>query len=325
MELPDSNGRWNAATSPQDGIVSEATHGQTAQQQDWTVRMVLDWTIEHLKRHGSESPRLDAEILLAHARNCQRIQLYTNYETPLEPDERARMRELVLRRATLEPVAYLVGYREFFGIEFEVQPGVFIPRPDTETLVVSLLEAAQDMEDVTPLRVLDLCTGSGCIPISVAANCPRARLTAVELDADVVDVAQKNAQHNGTADRVEILQGSLFEPLPDEAQFEIIASNPPYVTDQEMDGLQPDVRLHEPHLALCGGADGLEIVRKLLAGAPARLVPGGVMLLEIASGQAETVRQLYADTGVFEPAEIVKDLGGRSRVVVARKRPVSPD
>jgi len=314
----------NTATSPQDGIVSELTHGQTTQQQDWTVRMVLDWTIEHLKRHGSESPRLDAEILLAQARNCQRIQLYTNYETPLEPDERATMRELVMRRATLEPVAYLVGYREFFGIEFEVQPGVFIPRPDTETLVVSLLEAARDMEHVEPLRILDLCTGSGCIPVSVAANCPRARLTAVELDADVVEVAQKNARNNGTADRVEILHGSLFEPLPEGAQFEIISSNPPYVTDQEMDGLQPDVRLHEPHLALRGGADGLEIVRKLLVGAPARLVSGGVMLLEIASEQAETVKQLYADSGVFEPAEIVKDLGGRSRVVVARKKPEPP-
>ena len=304
--------------------MSELTHGQTTQQQDWTVRMVLDWTIEHLKRHGSESPRLDAEILLAQARNCQRIQLYTNYETPLEPDERATMRELVMRRATLEPVAYLVGYREFFGIEFEVQPGVFIPRPDTETLVVSLLEAARDMEHVEPLRILDLCTGSGCIPVSVAANCPRARLTAVELDADVVEVAQKNARNNGTADRVEILHGSLFEPLPEGAQFEIISSNPPYVTDQEMDGLQPDVRLHEPHLALRGGADGLEIVRKLLVGAPARLVSGGVMLLEIASEQAETVKQLYADSGVFEPAEIVKDLGGRSRVVVARKKPEPP-
>ncbi|MFP6764348.1 MAG: peptide chain release factor N(5)-glutamine methyltransferase [Planctomycetaceae bacterium] len=304
--------------------MSEATHGRTAQEQDWTVRMVLDWTIAHLKQHGSESPRLDAEILLAHARNCQRIQLYTNYETLLEPNERATMRELVIRRATLEPVAYLVGYREFFGIEFEVRPGVFIPRPDTETLVVSLLEAAEDMEHVTPLRILDVCTGSGCIPVSVAANCPRARLTAVELDADVVQIARRNAEQNGSADRVEILQGSLFEPLTADAQFEIIASNPPYVTDQEMDGLQPDVRLHEPHLALRGGVDGLDIVRKLLDQAPARLVSGGVMLLEIASEQAETVRQLYAGTGAFEPAEIVKDLGGRSRVVVAQKKSAAP-
>lgn len=288
--------------------------------QDWTVRMVLDWTIEHLKKHGSESPRLDAEILLAHARNCQRIQLYTNYDTPLEPDERERMRELVKRRATLEPVAYLVGYREFFGLDFEVEPGVLIPRPDTETLVVSLLEAAEDIEATENLRILDLCTGSGCIGISVAANCQRATVTAVELDEAVAAVARRNAEKNNVDDRVKVLQGSLFEPLPGGAEFEIIASNPPYVTDAEMDELQPDVRLHEPHLALCGGADGLDIVRQILDQTPPRLVSGGVMLLEIANEQAEAVRNLYADTKAFEPAEIVKDLGGNSRVVWAKRK-----
>lgn len=300
--------------------MSEATPDQATKQQDWTVRMVLDWTIEHLKQHGSESPRLDAEILLAHARGCQRIQLYTNYDTPLEPEERAAMRELVKRRATLEPVAYLVGFREFFGLDFEVGPGVLIPRPDTETLVVTLLEAAKDMETPQTLRVLDVGTGSGCIPISVAVNCPRAVVTAVELDENVAEVARRNAEKNGVSDRVTVLQGDLLAPLAADAQFEIIASNPPYVTDEEMDELQPDVRLHEPHLALRGGKDGLDIVRRLLTEAPSRLAPGGVMLMEIAGAQAETVRQLYAETGMFEAAEIVKDLAGRSRVVWARKK-----
>jgi release factor glutamine methyltransferase len=305
--------------------VSESTSGQAeqpqaTQQQDWTIRMVLDWTMEHLKQHGSESPRLDAEILLAHARGCQRIQLYTNYDTPLEPDERAAMRELVKRRAMLEPVAYLVGFREFFGLEFEVGAGVFIPRPDTETLVVTLLEAAKEMESPQTLRVLDVCTGSGCIPVSIAANCPRANVTAIELDENVAEVARNNAEKNDVADRVEILQGDLFTPLSADAQFEFIASNPPYVTDEEMDELQPDVRFHEPHLALRGGKDGLDIVRRLLVEAPSRLASGGAMLMEIAGEQAETVRQLYAETGEFEPAEIAKDLGGRSRVVWAKKK-----
>lgn len=282
--------------------------------------MVLDWTIEHLKSHGSESPRLDAEILLAHARGCQRIQLYTNYDTPLEPDERQKMRELVKRRATLEPVAYLVGYREFFGLPFEVGPGVLIPRPDTETLVVTLLEVARELEETKPLRILDVCTGSGCIAVSVAENCPRADVTAVELDGNVVEVARRNAIRNEVIDRVKVLQGDLFDPLASESQFEIIVSNPPYVTDAEMKVLQPDVRLHEPALALRGGSDGLDIVRKLIRGAPARLVSGGVLLLETGCDQAETVQQLFAGTGAFEPAEIVKDLGGRSRVVWARKK-----
>ena len=282
--------------------------------------MVLDWTIEHLKKHGSESPRLDAEILLAHARGCQRIQLYTNYETPLEPEERQVMRELVKRRATLEPVAYLVGFREFFGLNFEVGPGVLIPRPDTETLVVTLLEAAKEMEQPATLRVLDVCTGSGCIAVSVAANCPRADVTAVEIDEAVVEVATKNADANDVSDRVTVLHGDLFEPLGLDDQFEIIASNPPYITDSEMEELQPDVRLHEPDLALRGGADGLDFVRKLIDGAPRRLVSGGVLLLEIGCDQAEAVQKLFADAGVFEPAEIVKDLGGRSRVVWAKKK-----
>ncbi len=292
----------------------------TPADQDWTVRMVLDWTIEHLKKHGSESPRLDAEILLAHARGCQRIQLYTNYETPLEPEERQIMRELVKRRSTLEPVAYLVGFREFFGLNFEVGPGVLIPRPDTETLVVTLLEAAKVMEQPEMLRVLDVCTGSGCIAVSVAANCPRADVTAVEIDEAVVEVATKNADANDVSDRVNILHGDLFKPLGTEAQFEIIASNPPYITNAEMKDLQPDVKLHEPDLALRGGADGLDVVRKLVNGAPRRLVPGGVLLLEIGCDQAEAVQKLFADAGVFEPAEIVKDLGGRSRVVCAKNK-----
>lgn len=305
--------------------MSEATPGQVTKQeatreQDWTVRMVLDWTIAHLKQHGSESPRLDAEILLAHARGCQRIQLYTNYDTPLEPEERATMRELVKRRATLEPVAYLVGYREFFGLDFEVGPGVLIPRPDTETLVVTLLEAAKEMESPETLRMLDVGTGSGCIPISVAANCPRVVVTAVELDEKVAEVARRNAVKNDVAGRVTVLQGDLLAPIAADAQFEFIASNPPYITDEEMDELQPDVRLHEPHLALRGGKDGLDIVRRLLAEAPSRLVPGGAMLIEIAGKQAETVQQLYAESGEFEAAEIVKDLGGRSRVVWAKKK-----
>lgn len=303
-----------------EGTPGQITKQEATQQQDWTVRMVLDWTIEHLKQHGSESPRLDAEILLAHARGCQRIQLYTNYDTPLEPDERATMRELVKRRATLEPVAYLVGFREFFGLDFEVGPGVLIPRPDTETLVVTLLELAKEMTSPETLRVLEIGTGSGCIPISVAANCPRALVTTVELDENVAEVARRNAQKNGVADRVTVLQGDLLAPLAADAQFEFIASNPPYITDEEMDELQPDVRLHEPHLALRGGKDGLDIVRRLLAEAPPRLASGGVMLLEIAGAQAETVRQLYDETGQFDAAEIVKDLGGRSRVVWARKK-----
>ncbi|MGZ0169232.1 MAG: peptide chain release factor N(5)-glutamine methyltransferase [Planctomycetales bacterium] len=286
----------------------------------WTVKKVLDWTIGHLKQHGSESPRLDAEILLAHARGCQRIQLYTQYDTPLEPDERATMRDLVRRRATLEPVAYLVGFREFFGLDFEVEPGVLIPRPDTESLVVTALEVLNELSSPS---VLDICTGTGCVPIAIASNCEAAVLTAIELDDHVHQIAQRNIQKHELTNRISLLQGDLFSPLSSDASFDVITANPPYVTDEEMNTLQPDVRLHEPQLALRGGSDGLDIVRRLIAESPLRLTDGGTLLLEIGDQQSEAVTQLFADANKYEPAQIVKDLGGHSRVVWARKKPTS--
>lgn len=284
----------------------------------WTVKKVLDWTIGHLKQHGSESPRLDAEILLAHARGCPRIQLYTQYDAPLTPEERASMRDLVRRRAAHEPVAYLVGFREFFGLDFEVEPGVLIPRPDTESLVMTALEIANDLE--AP-RVLDVCTGTACIPIAIAANCPSAALTAIEIDEVARSIAQRNIEKHKLTDRITLLSGDLLSPLGSGLTFDVITSNPPYVTDAEMNTLQPDIRLHEPELALRGGVDGLNIVKRLVSEAASWLTEGGTLLLETGSQQGETVCQLIAATEQFESAQIVKDLGGRSRVVRARKKP----
>jgi release factor glutamine methyltransferase len=295
--------------------VTEATSSQSPVE-SWTVQKVLDWTIGHLKSHGCESPRLDAEILLAHARGCQRIRLYTEYDAPLTLEERAKMRELVQRRATLEPVAYLVGFREFFGLDFEVQPGVFIPRPDTETLVITALDIASEIE--TP-RILDVCTGSACIPVSIAANCQASRLTAVELDPQVFEVASRNIQRHEMESRIELLQGDLLAPLSADAKFDVITSNPPYITDSEMESLPPDVRNHEPHLALQAGPDGLDVVRRLIPDANQFLVDGGALLLEIAAEQAEAVVALFEVAGTYEPAQIAHDLGGRSRVVWSRK------
>lgn len=281
----------------------------------WTVRRVLEWTIEHLKKNGSDTPRLDAEILLAHSRGCPRIQLYVQYDEELGDEERLKMRELVKRRAAHEPVAYLVGRREFFGLDFEVGRGVLIPRPDTETLVVQTLELAKPME--AP-RVLDLCTGSGCIAVSVAKNCPRARLTAVEINSAVADFARRNIAKHGLGDRVELLEGDLFQPVAGR-EFDIIVSNPPYVPDGEIATLAPDVRLHEPELALRGGADGLDIVRRIVADSAKFLTATGALLLEISSEQAESVVKLFEEHGGFEPARIAKDLAGHSRVVWARR------
>ncbi len=283
----------------------------------WTVKKVLDWTIGHLKQHGCESARLDAEILLAHSRNCRRIQLYTEYDAPLTPEERATMRDLVRRRAAHEPVAYLVGFREFFGVEFDVEPGVLIPRPDTETLVMTALEVAKDLPSP---RLLDVCTGTACVPVAIAENCAAAVLTAIELGDQAHQIARRNIDKHGLTDRITLLQGDLFSPLASDASFDIITANPPYVTNEEMNTLPPDIRLHEPELALRGGADGLDIVRRLIPEAAARLTDAGTLLLEIGSQQGDDVCRLFATTNQYEPAQVVRDLGGCTRVVWAKKK-----
>lgn len=283
----------------------------------WTVKRVLDWSIDYLKKNGSESPRLDAEILLAHARGCQRIQLYTEYDAPLTPEERASMRDLVKRRAGHEPVAYLVGFREFFGMKFDVEPGVLIPRPDTESLVVTALEQATEFESP---RILDLCTGTACVALAIVENCRNAAVTAVELDDQAFEVARRNIEKHHLAEHVALLKGDLFEPLSSDDRFDLICSNPPYVTDSEMDTLQPDVRLHEPELALRAGPDGLDMIRRIIPESASWLESGGSLLLEIGESQGEAVIDLFSRYDEFVTAQIVTDLEGRSRVVWARRR-----
>lgn len=283
----------------------------------WTVKRILDWTIPHLKSHGSESPRLDAEILLAHARGCPRIQLYTNYDDPLTDTQRATMRDLVKRRAAAEPVAYLVGHREFFGLDFRVAKDVLIPRPDTETLVV---EAIETLKPQAAPRVLDLGTGSGCIAISLAVNCPNAEVTAIDLSQSAIDIAKENAQTHNVASRIRWLCGDLFDPLTTDEQFDLIASNPPYIASAEIETLSADVRLHEPRSALDGGPDGLDIVRRLIADAPEHLVSQGKLLIEISGEQADAVTQLLAANGHYDDIVVLKDLAKQPRVVRAARK-----
>ncbi len=283
----------------------------------WTVKRILDWTIPHLKLHGSESPRLDAEILLAHARGCPRIQLYTNYDQPLTDTQRATMRDLVKRRAAAEPVAYLVGHREFFGLDFRVTKDVLIPRPDTETLVVDAIEA---LKPQAAPRVLDVGTGSGCIAISLAVNCPNAEVTAIDLSAAAFDIAKVNAETHNVASRIRWLCGDLFAPLTAGEQFDLIASNPPYIAAAEIESLSADVRLHEPRLALDGGSDGLDVIRRLIAAAPPHMAANGKLLIEISGEQADAVAQLLAANGHYDDIVVRKDLAKQPRVVRAVRK-----
>lgn len=277
----------------------------------WTVRRILDWTIGFLKERGSPTPRLDAEILLAHARHCRRIQLYTQFDEPLTDEQRAVMRGLVKRRANAEPVAYLVGHREFFSLDFVVRPGVFIPRPDTEILVMAALDV---LKEITAPRLLDLCTGSGCVPIAITRNHATVSGFAVELDPQVAEVTQANIVQHQLENRLTLLQGDLFAPVPDSGRFDVITSNPPYVTTGEIPELAADIRDHEPHLALDGGADGLDVIRRLVQQAPAFLKSSGWLMLELDPAQAEPTQALLEAAG-FVNVGPRQDLSGQARVV----------
>jgi len=292
--------------------------GGASMSDEWTVRRVIDWTTAHLKKHGSETARLDTEILLAHARGCRRIELYTRFDEVVDERERATMRELVRRRAQSEPVAYLVGHREFFSLDFRVTPAVLIPRPDTETLVVELLDACKTLE--IP-RVLDIGTGSGCIAVAAAVNQRSAQITATDRSEAALAVARENAQTHGVLERIRFLQGDLFAPLNDNEQFNVVASNPPYIADREKETLQNDVRRYEPHDALFAGPTGLEVLSRLIDEAAGHLASGGTLILEISPEQAPAVQARMDAAGVYREIRVVKDLAGQARVVRAQKSP----
>ncbi|MGC1275440.1 MAG: peptide chain release factor N(5)-glutamine methyltransferase [Planctomycetaceae bacterium] len=281
---------------------------------DWTVKRILDWTTEHLKKHGSESARLDAEILLAHTRGCKRIELYTRYDEPLSENQRALMRDLVKRRANAEPVAYLVGHKEFYSLPFKVTRDVLIPRPETETLVLEAIELAKS-SPADRLSLLDLCTGSGCIAVAAAKGSTKLAVSATDRSESALAVARENAERNGVA--VEFRQGDLFDALPADAMFDVILSNPPYVSDGEYEALPPDIRRHEPAAALLAGPDGLDVLRRIAAEAPVRLSADGHLLVELDPQQAEPVAELLRPN--FRDVRFVKDLAGHVRVIHAKK------
>ncbi|WP_440591823.1 peptide chain release factor N(5)-glutamine methyltransferase [Schlesneria sp.] len=298
-------------------MTTAPSESPSASEQPWTVRRVLEWTTAHLKKHGSDTPRLDAEILLAHARHCPRIQLYTHFDDPLDEEVRGVMRGLVQRRAKAEPVAYLVGEREFFSLSFRVTSDVLIPRPDTETLVLEVLDLAKSIESP---RVLDLCTGSGCVAIAVAKNAKTSRLTAADISDKAIAIARENAARHKVDDRMEFVESDLFQGLPLDSKFDIIASNPPYIPSAEIDQLDAEVAKHEPRLALDGGADGLDVLRKIIEAAPRFAKENAHLLLEFTPEQADALTEIVAAHGGYDDILIRKDLALRPRILRARFR-----
>ncbi len=284
----------------------------------WTVGRLLTWTTDFLRGKGADSPRLDAEVLLAHARGCQRIELYTAFEE--EPTEAVRtaFRELVGRRAKGAPVAYLVGRREFFSLMFEVTPDVLIPRPETESLVVRAIDLAKLLGG-GDLRIADVGTGSGIVAVTVAKHVKSCQVTAIDVSPAAIEVAKRNAAKHSVSERVEFVESDLFESIPSGTEFDLILSNPPYVASDEMAGLAADVRDYEPHLALDGGAKGTEVIARLIPQAAERLKAGGWLLMEVGADNASRVEQLVKANLAFELAETLRDIANLPRVVQAKK------
>lgn len=284
--------------------------------EQWTVGKLLTWTTDYLKKSGSENPRLDAEVLLAAARRCERIMLYTAFEEVVAEEVRAKFRDLVKRRAEGAPVAYLVGKREFYSLNLRVTPDVLIPRPETEFVVIAALDALKGIE--SPV-VADVGTGSGAIAIAIAKHAAGARVTAIDTSEAALAIARQNAADQQVEERIAFLAGDLLAGLPAEPTFDIIASNPPYVSEAEFAELSPAVRDHEPRLALVGGETGTEIVARLIPQAAERLKAGGSLILEISPMIAAAVVELFAQDGRFEPALASKDLAGLLRIVQAKR------
>lgn len=295
------------------------------EQDRWTIGRLLQWTTDYLKKGGSPSPRLDAEVLLAEARGCQRIQLYTAFEEEAGDDLRSRFRELVRRRAGGEPVAYLVGRREFFSLPFHVTSAVLIPRPETESVVIAALDAIREWgakggePERGQLEVADVGTGSGAIAISIAKHASNCRLTAIDLSPDALEVARGNATTLGVADRIEFFHGDLFAAVPADRQFAVIASNPPYVAENEVELMAAETRQYEPKLALIAGPTGVEVISRLLTQAADRLLPGGSLILEISPMIHAKVLERFAAENAYREPKTIKDLAGHARVIVAKR------
>ena len=283
----------------------------------WTIGRILKWTEQYFKDKGIESPRLDAEVLLAHVLEKQRIYLYVHFDEPLQPGELAAYREMIKKRVLRVPVAQILGEKEFMGLTFKVTADTLVPRPDTEILVQAAVDRLRAMAGEEPLRFADIGTGSGAICLSVLHYLAGTVADTVDISPAARAVAEENAASLGLADRITFHTGDLLQPLSG-ISFAAILSNPPYIPEADIVKLAPEVRLKEPHTALSGGQDGLDFYRRLANEAPAMLVPGGFTAFEVGIHQAGDVAALL--NPLIGRTEILPDYAGIDRVVVGWRK-----
>lgn len=285
----------------------------------WTIGRILKWTEQYFKDKGIESPRLDAEVLLAHVLEKQRIYLYVHFDEPLQPGELAAYREMIKKRVLRVPVAQILGEKEFMGLTFKVTADTLVPRPDTEILVQAAVDRLRAMAGEEPLRFADIGTGSGAICLSVLHYLSDTVADTVDISPAARAVAEENAASLGLADRVTFHTGDLLQPLSG-ISFAAILSNPPYIPEADIAKLAPEVRLKEPHTALSGGQDGLDFYCRLAKEAPAMLVPGGFTAFEVGIHQAGDVADLLKANPLIDRTEILPDYAGIDRVVVGWRK-----
>lgn len=285
----------------------------------WTVGRLLTWTTEWLGRQGSESPRLDAEVLLACVRQCPRILLYTAFDEVVDGECRQKFRDLVRRRGQGEPVAYLVGSKEFFSMSLEVTPATLIPRPETEGLVIRALDVWKEVfGGKSGMRILDIGTGSGAIAIAIAVHMKDAVVTATDISTEALKVAFGNAKKHSLDERIHFVQADVLDHQDLIGPWDMILSNPPYVLEEEFNTLPDDVRLYEPRLALVGGTTGCEIVQRLVEQSAGRLAPGGRLFIEVGPSTVLAAEQIITNTSSIVGEPTVSDGAGLARIVEAR-------
>lgn len=311
---------------------------KAATKEVWTILEILRWTADYFRDKGVSEPRASAEVLLAHVLGLSRLDLYLRYDQPLTPEELACFKALMVRRREGEPVAYLTGHKEFWSLDFQVAPGVLIPRPETEVLVSAALEAGKNYlgpaiaEDTPPepktenrkpktgLWGVEIGVGSGAVVVALAKELPQLDWLALDLSAAALTVARDNARRHGVGGRLHFVRGDLVSGLKPVPRFALMVANLPYVPRAAWEQLPKDIRDYEPRAALLGGEDGLDLIRPLVRQAQHHLLPGGRLALEVGAGQAGPVLELLRETGAYEQLESLKDYQGVQRVVRGRRR-----
>ena len=287
----------------------------------WTIKEILKVTTDYLKKKEIESPRLTAEVLLAHLLNVDRVNLYLNLDQPLSEREISGYRLLIKRRLQRDPLQYITGIQEFWSLDFMVNPEVLIPRPESELLVELTLERVKAFSGSknSPLKILDLGTGSGVLAVCLAKEIQQAQIWATDISDGALKMARLNAEKHGVLERIEFRQGDLWDPLNQGITFDVIVSNPPYIASEEYHDLPPEVRDYEPRLALDGLEGGMSYIERIINGGPPFMNPGGCLFIEMAPAQTEKALALIDKINDYDRADRIKDYSHRYRVVMAQK------